>query len=212
MEELLAEIPKCGVLCDVGCDHGFLGCAALERSLCERVLFSDISAASLAKAERLCAALGLQSRSEFVCGEGLLHVEHADVAAVAGMGGREIAAIVCARPDAADLFVLQPMKNGPELRTALVGNGFRIRSDRKIEDAGRFYDLIVAVRGRDVLTRAERIYGRSNLRNPQPAFLRSVAARREIVEAALQRNLAPAVRQRLERERQELSAWEVRTS
>ena len=185
MQEILAEVPAGRRGCDVGCDHGFLGCAMLARGLCRKVVFSDVSAAGLEKARRLVAALGLEARAQFVCGPGLLHAEGADVAVVAGLGGREIAGVVLARPQAAQTFVLQPMKNGPELRAALVAGGFRILCDRKIADGGRFYDLLRAERGEDTLSERELRYGRTNLARGGAAFVGCLQSRRNVLAAAL---------------------------
>lgn len=191
MREILAEVPPCRLVCDVGCDHGYLGCALLEEDRCERVLFSDVSAESLAKAERLVRSLGLTGRAAFFVSDGLSHMTApADAAVVAGMGGREIAAIVTRSPASAERFVLQPMKNAPELRTALSEAGFAIGSDRKIEDGGRFYDLLT-VRFAGVpqlLTGPEIKYGRSNLEQPERAFLHWIARRKAVFRGVLERD------------------------
>ena len=174
MREILSEVPHCDRVADVGCDHGYLGCALLEAKQCRKVLFSDVSEESLEKARRAVARLGLSDRAEFFLADGLSHLQTpADAAIVAGLGGREIAAIVTALPHAAEVLILQPMKNGAELRRALAENGFLISVDRKIEDGGRFYDLLVArfAPGADCgLSQAEIKYGKTNLTSKTPAF------------------------------------------
>ena len=152
MQEILSEVPKNlpegAVLCDVGCDHGMLGCALLEREPGARVLFSDVSAECLEKAKRLAGILDLNARASFFVSNGFAHltaskadlsapadssvnaVPPVDAAVIAGMGGREIASILLAAPNSAKLYVLQPMKNAPELREAIAPAGFEILTDR----------------------------------------------------------------------------------
>ena len=53
---LCGELLPCDRFADVGCDHGYCTQFMLENGLCRFAVVSDISAGSLAKAERLLAA------------------------------------------------------------------------------------------------------------------------------------------------------------
>ena len=79
-----------GVVADIGCDHGQLCCALLQRDAEARCVASDVSAPSLQKARELAQAVGLVERISFRCGDGLSVLEAGEAEAVAllGMGGR----------------------------------------------------------------------------------------------------------------------------
>ena len=92
---ICAELLPCGVFADVGCDHGYCTQYMLENGLCRRAVLSDISAASLAKAEKLLEGYIRAGIAASVCCAGLERVPRdTDEVLIAGMGGDEIADIL----------------------------------------------------------------------------------------------------------------------
>ncbi len=245
MQEILSEVPKNlpegAVLCDVGCDHGMLGCALLEREPGARVLFSDVSADCLEKAKHLAEILDLNARASFFVSNGFAHLTPpaadfsapadpsassasfstpadpsakvvsfsapVDVAVIAGMGGREIASILLAAPNSAKLYVLQPMKNAPELREAIAPAGFEILTDRKITENHRIHDLLkVRYVGKPCpLTEKEIKYGKTNLISPNPAFVYWVTRRKGMYQSLLARDVTEETHRRASAELAELN-------
>ena len=137
------------VLADIGCDHGRFGITALRRGLCSRVIASDISAPSLEKARRLADKEALGNRIEFRCCDGLTGYAPGEAtgAALLGMGGELIASILERGKEAAHGFsriVMQPMRGEAELRKHLYENGYAVRDECVVFDAGRYYQLIAA--------------------------------------------------------------------
>lgn len=169
LAEIVAALPQCARLADVGCDHGYVGLEALKRNVAERVIFVDISAASLQKARQNCAE-HLISRAEFVCRNGLGDI-CADCAVIAGMGGLEIIAVLGNAEFLPQTVVLQPMRNQRDVRVWL-SSAYEIVSDRTFFD-GKFYDLIVAERNAKgcKLTEQQINFGKSNLENATPDFV-----------------------------------------
>ncbi len=230
MQEILSEVPKNlpegAVLCDVGCDHGMLGCALLEREPGARVLFSDVSAECLEKAKHLAGILDLNARASFFVSNGFAHltasnadlsvpadpsanaVPPVDVAVIAGMGGREIASILLAAPNSAKLYVLQPMKNAPELREAIAPAGFEILTDRKITENHRIHDLLKVryVGAPCPLTEKEIKYGKTNLISPNPAFVYWVTRRKGMYQSLLARKVTDETHRRAAAELDELNS------
>ena len=76
-------------------------------------------------------------------------IENADVSVIAGIGGWEIIKILKAQNKKSDgdfkckVFVLQPAQNVVELRTWLFNNKIKVILDYVIEDAERFYPIII---------------------------------------------------------------------
>lgn len=172
--EIIAAIPQCELLADVGCDHGYVGIAALESGVARRVVFSDISAESLSKARENCPS-SFASRVEFVCQNGLGQIA-ADCAVIAGMGGLEIISVLKAATFAPQTLVLQPMRNQADVRKFLQTN-YAVLSDKKFCD-GKYYDLIVAEKkdGGCRLTDDQIAFGLSNLACPSQDFVDFLAA------------------------------------
>jgi tRNA A22 N-methylase len=146
IEELCAYLSPCGTFADVGCDHGYCTQFMLQHNLCERAILSDISAKSLAKAERLLAPYVASGRVQAVVCFGLEKIPRdTNEVLIAGMGGEEILAIL-KRGFIPKRFVLQPMKNADLVRTFLLQNGCTIERDDLFFD-GKFYFAISGTSG-----------------------------------------------------------------
>lgn len=161
---LCGELLSCKSFADVGCDHGYCTQYMLERGLCGSAVFSDISAASLAKAERLLEPYVRAGRARGVCCAGLEQVPRdTEQVLIAGMGGDEIADILAAG-FLPPVLVLQPMRNTRRVREFLLANGYAVTRDYTFRD-GKFYDLLRAERGTADAERQgrERAYGEKEL-------------------------------------------------
>lgn len=150
LEVAAALLAGSAVVADIGCDHGRLCCALLQRGACERCVAADVSAASLGKAETLAGIIGVADRISFRCGDGfsVLQAGEADAAALLGMGGTLMARLLdaCHPPlMGARLLVLQPMRAEEDICRYLYENGYRIVEDRVVLDAGRLYQVFSAL-------------------------------------------------------------------
>ena len=63
------------------------------------------------------------------------------------------------------------MKNTDKLRTFLNQNGYYLKKDFIFKAENKFYTLIIAERGSEVLTSEQIEYGKDNLTNPSKDFL-----------------------------------------
>ncbi|MDR1619055.1 MAG: class I SAM-dependent methyltransferase, partial [Clostridiales bacterium] len=120
-------------LADIGCDHGKLGIALLQRGLIASVIGTDISEASLMKAQQLRGYAGLTDAMRLRQGDGLACIapHEADALSICGMGGALIARIIAGAAiplQGARYAVLQPMRGAEELRQYLFENGFLIET------------------------------------------------------------------------------------
>lgn len=133
------------VVADVGCDHGRLSCALVQRKVAERCIAIDISEPSLKKAERLICRIGLQDRIETRLGDGLspLVAGEADALAILGMGGTLMTEILDVQPPlkGAGKCVLQPMRGAEDIRRWLFERNYPVLGDHVVLDAGRYYQV-----------------------------------------------------------------------
>ncbi len=85
-----------GFVMDVGCDHGKLACALLRGGAAQRVLATDVSPASLAKAAARKRRYGLGARLALALGNGLapLGETAVDAIVIAGLGCEAISAML----------------------------------------------------------------------------------------------------------------------
>lgn len=131
-------------LADIGCDHGKLCVYCLATGAADKAVGVDISAPSLAKAERLAAEydLPLQTR----VGDGLkpLGTDEVETAVIAGMGGMEIARILATAPFAPPRLVLVPHKNTDAVTRYLFLAGYTVKADFVLLDEGHWYRALAA--------------------------------------------------------------------
>lgn len=179
IDTLCSLLAPAKVFADVGCDHGYCTEYMLKNGLCERVIFSDVSKGSLAKAEKLLAPFVQEGRAVGVLGDGFYGVSaDVDEVLIAGMGGSEIVSILSDKKHGflPKRFVFQPMHDSEKLRRYILENGGYLQRDYTFED-GKFYDVLVGgVReeGQSVAayTDAEYEFGKENLATMPEAFVK----------------------------------------
>lgn len=203
---LCEQLAESETFADVGCDHGYCTQYMLEKGLCRRAVISDISAGSLAKAEKLLAGYIAEGWVTPVCCAGLSEIPRdTEQVLIAGMGGEEILGILRQGffPPA---LVLQPMRHTSKVRAYLLENGYAIVRDHTFFD-GKFYDILRAeqpsYRGAAVREYGAREleFGYDNIRSPSPDFLRFLEDEMRKCRARLAASPkpVPAVEERLGR-------------
>ena len=152
LEAALEMLTGFDTVADIGCDHGRLTAALLQRHVCNHVIASDVSGPSLDKARKLIEHIGISDRVSFREGDGcsILVPGECDAIALLGMGGTLMVRILeaCSVPlSGAKAIVLQPMRAQDDIRRYLHQNGFRIVCDRVVLDHGRLYQVLKVVPG-----------------------------------------------------------------
>lgn len=175
LEKIFSVIPNCQTFADIGCDHGYISFAMLQRKKCSRVIISDVSRECLKKAENLLHEYILGGQAIAVVSDGFDNVEASDVSLIAGMGGKEITEILKKAKNLPKTLVLQPMKNVLEVRKTLIDLEYKIERDFIFKAENKFYDLIVANKGKDSLTDLEIEFGRTNLIEKSKDFMEYVS-------------------------------------
>lgn len=167
-EAILTLTPKGGLHAEIGADHGITSAYLLHRGIADKLIVSDISAASLDKAKRLFARHGLTERAAFRVADGLdALAEAVDAVLISGMGAVTMTRILSRgleRLQGAAL-VLQPNPDPPALREWLAKNGYRIAGEALAYESGRFYITMLATPGVCVYTPRELLLGPCLLRS-----------------------------------------------
>ncbi|MDR0840247.1 MAG: class I SAM-dependent methyltransferase [Christensenellaceae bacterium] len=137
---------------DIGCDHARLSIALLQQGIAQRIIASDISAASVEKGRALAALCGASGRITFYVAPGLgaLNPGDTDSIAICGMGGLMILDMLShAEPiaKAARRIVMQPQGNAGALRHYLYTHGYAVFDEAVVFDGGRYYQLLCARAG-----------------------------------------------------------------
>ena len=144
LSAILSMVPRCRSAADIGCDHGLLSIALLKEGRAESVIASDLRPGPLARAEENIRAAGLSEKISLRLSDGLssLSPGEADVIIIAGMGGLLILRILEEGKEVlknAKTLVLSPHTDIEEVRRRLPALGFKIREEKIIKDAGKYY-------------------------------------------------------------------------
>lgn len=137
------------VVCDVGCDHGFVPIYLVQQGISPKVVAMDLREGPLRAAREHVAAYGLEGQIETRLSDGLHNFkkDEADTLICAGMGGGLMTRILNEDREKTDSFqelILQPQSEIEKFRRFLRESGYRILDEEMVEEDGKFYQAIRA--------------------------------------------------------------------
>ncbi len=208
LTKIFELLPNFEVFADVGCDHGYMAKAMLDSGKASKVIISDISAKCLKKAEQLLKGEIDSGRVKSLVSNGFEKLDECDLALVAGMGGEEICAILNNAPFLPEKLVLQPMKNCDKVRVFGVNLGYKIEKDFVFKAGGKFYEIMLLVKGTDKLSPEEIEFGRTNLLEKPLDFIEFIEFKLEkIKKFSAKKELKDQTRQELDKQIERLSKY-----
>lgn len=153
LKSIADEVEIGETVADIGTDHGFLPVYLLQKGISPRVVMTDVSPASLAKAEKNCMEMlpgDLAGLGSPRLGDGLSVVEEGecDCLIMAGMGGILMTEILDRDKNKAKAYgklIFQPRNNPGRLRHWLYNNGFSIVNEKLVREKERICEIITAI-------------------------------------------------------------------
>ena len=190
--ELVASfVPQGAILLDVGSDHAYLPIELIERGQIESAIAGEVVEGPYQSAVKNVEAHGLKEKIQVRLANGLSAFEEADqvsVITIAGMGGRLIARILEEGLDKlADVerLILQPNNREDDLRIWLQDHGFEIVAENILEEAGKFYEILVVEAGQMKLSSSDVRFGTFLSKEVSPVFVQKWQKEAEKLEFAL---------------------------
>ncbi|WP_415748220.1 tRNA (adenine(22)-N(1))-methyltransferase [Streptococcus mitis] len=176
--ELVASfVPQGAILLDVGSDHAYLPIELVERGKIESAIAGEVVEGPYQSAVKNVEAHGLKEKIQVRLANGLAAFEEVDqvsVITIAGMGGRLIARILEEGLDKlanVEQLVLQPNNREDDLRIWLQENGFQIVAESILEEAGKFYEILVVEAGQMKLSASDVRFGPFLSKEVSPVFV-----------------------------------------
>ena len=176
--ELVASfVPQGTILLDVGSDHAYLPIELVERGQIESAIAGEVVEGPYQSAVKNVEAHGLKEKIQVRLANGLAAFEEGDqvsVITIAGMGGRLIARILEEGLDKlanVERLVLQPNNREDDLRIWLQDNGFQIVAESILEEAGKFYEILVVEVGQMKLSASDVRFGPFLSKELNPVFV-----------------------------------------
>ena len=176
--ELVASfVPQGAVLLDVGSDHAYLPIDLVERGRIKSAIAGEVVEGPYQSAVKNVEAHGLDEKIQVRLANGLAAFEEADqvsVITIAGMGGRLIATILeegLEKLANVERLILQPNNREDDLRIWLQDHGFQIVAESILEEAGKFYEILVVESGQMKLSASHVRFGPFLSKEVSPVFV-----------------------------------------
>ena len=190
--ELVASfVPQGAILLDVGSDHAYLPIELIERGQIESAIAGEVVEGPYQSAVKNVEAHGLKEKSQVRLANGLAAFEETDqvsVITIAGMGGRLIARILEEGLDKlanVERLILQPNNREDDLRIWLQDHGFEMVAENILEEAGKFYEILVVEAGQMKLSSSDVRFGPFLSKEVSPVFVQKWQKEAEKLEFAL---------------------------
>ena len=149
----------------------------VEKGHIDRAIAGEVVEGPYQSAVKNVESHGLTEKIQVRLANGLAAFEEADqvsVITIAGMGGRLIATILEDGLDklaTVERLILQPNNREDELRSWLQEHGFQIIAESILEEAGKFYEIIVAEAGKMNLSATDIRFGPFLSKELSPVFI-----------------------------------------
>ena len=176
--ELVASfVPQGVVLLDVGSDHAYLPIELVERGQIEAAIAGEVVEGPYQSAVKNVESHGLKEKIQVRLANGLAAFEEEDqvsVITIAGMGGRLITTILeegLEKLSNIQRLILQPNNREDDLRIWLQDHGFQIVAESILEEAGKFYEILVVEAGQMKLVASDVRFGPFLSKEVSPVFV-----------------------------------------
>ncbi|HGK2355919.1 TPA: tRNA (adenine(22)-N(1))-methyltransferase TrmK [Streptococcus pneumoniae] len=190
--ELVASfVPQGAILLDVGSDHAYLPIELVERGKIESAIAGEVVEGPYQSAVKNVEAHGLEEKIQVRLANGLAAFEEEDrvsVITIAGMGGRLIARILeegLGKLANVERLILQPNNREDDLRIWLQDHGFQIVAESILEEAGKFYEILVVEAGQMKLSASDVRFAPFLSKEVSPVFVQKWQKEAEKLEFAL---------------------------
>lgn len=190
--ELVASFVSQGsILLDVGSDHAYLPIELVERGQIKSAIAGEVVEGPYQSALKNVEAHGLKEKIQVRLANGLAAFEEEDqvsIITIAGMGGRLIATILEEGLDklaSVERLILQPNNREDDLRIWLQDHGFQIVAESILEEAGKFYEILVVEAGEMYLSASDLRFGPFLSKEVSPVFVQKWQKEAAKLEVAL---------------------------
>ena len=165
------------LLCDVGSDHAYLPVYAIQHGLITHAIAGEVVKGPYESATQTVQDYVLNDKISVRLANGLAAFDaedQIDVIVIAGMGGGLIADILdngSAKLASVKRLILQPNNREDELRRWLCSHNFQIIEEAIVEENGKFYEIMIAEQGHQVLNAEQERFGPYLMREQSAVFL-----------------------------------------
>lgn len=169
-------VAKCGVMADIGTDHGYIPIYLVKNNIVRSAVAADISQGSCNKARVNIDLSGLGDKIDVRCGNGLEVIakgEKVNAIVIAGMGGLMAISVLESNKEAVEnacQLVIQPQRDIDKVRRYLHSIGYYIEDENMLREKDKFYTAISAFKGNEKYNDIEYMLGKKLIEKKSSAL------------------------------------------
>jgi tRNA (adenine22-N1)-methyltransferase len=154
LQQIADLVPYGARLADIGSDHALLPAYLAERGMIAFAVAGEVNEGPFRAAAKQVREAGLTERIDVRLGDGLAVIRpgEADAITIAGMGGSLIVSILSAglkKLEGVRTLILQPNVGEETVRRWLVEHDWFLSKEHIVEEDGKIYEILTAVRTPD---------------------------------------------------------------
>lgn len=178
LERVSKYIVPNGTLADIGSDHAYLPCYAIEQGLTSKAIAGEVVEGPYQSAKSNVAERNLSSHVDVRFGSGLsiLSVGEVDSITICGMGGTLISQILDegkGKLSGSERLILQPNINAESIREWLKNNQWKLIAEDILEEDEKIYEILVAEKGEvDRLSETDMLMGPFLIKEKNQTFIK----------------------------------------
>ena len=152
LETVVSFIPEGSRIADIGSDHAYLPCYAVEKGIAVSGIAGEVAEGPYQSAVKQVKYSQLEDVISVRKGDGLevITPNETDCITIAGMGGALIASILEEGKDklaGVSRLILQPNVGAIAIRKWLLENGWELKGERILEEDNKIYEVLAADKG-----------------------------------------------------------------
>ncbi|MGE6491016.1 tRNA (adenine(22)-N(1))-methyltransferase [Exiguobacterium sp. NPDC077395] len=156
LKQVVDYIPKGSVLADIGSDHAYVPCYALQQGIISKGIAGEVNVGPMEAAKAQVDLIGAREVIDVRLGDGLavLHEDEATCISICGMGGSLIRSILESGKEklgAVERLILQPNVDGQHVRSWLLENGYVLVEEAIVEENDKVYEILVGEKGTETM-------------------------------------------------------------
>ena len=177
LRKVAGFVPRDAKILDVGSDHAYLPIYLIQQGKISSAIAGEVVEGPYQSAVTNVADNQMSDKISVRLANGLAAFEvedQIDVIVIAGMGGGLIADILdngSAKLASVKRLILQPNNREDELRRWLCGHDFQITEEAIVEENGKFYEIMIAEQGYQVLNAEQEGFAHYLMREQSAVFL-----------------------------------------
>ncbi|MCT4786649.1 tRNA (adenine(22)-N(1))-methyltransferase [Exiguobacterium aestuarii] len=156
LKQVVDYIPKGSVLADIGSDHAYVPCYALQQGIISKGIAGEVNVGPMEAAKAQVDLIGAREVIDVRLGDGLavLQEDEATCISICGMGGSLIRSILESGKEklgAVERLILQPNVDGQHVRSWLLENGYVLVEEAIVEENDKVYEILVGEKGTETI-------------------------------------------------------------